>query len=185
MKKILQLVVSLTAIAAVCAGVLATVNAVTKNRIAEIRELLAEKAAREVMGDGVANVEKSALADGSTLYVGKDGSGKAVAYALKGKSSQGYGGDIVLMVGFTPNYKIITYRKLEASETPGLGSKLSTPEFMGQFKGLDASSDLAVKKDGGAIEAITSATITSRAVCGAINDARAKLSTHLSAAKNG
>ena len=175
MKKILQLVVSLTAIAAVCAGVLATVNAVTKNRIAEIRELLAEKAAREVMGDGVANVEKTSLADGSALYVGKDGAGKAVAYALKGKSSQGYGGDIVLMVGFKKDKKtVISYKVLQASETPGLGMKLKTPEFAGQFAGKDGSA-LKVKKDGGDIEAITSATITSRAVCKAIADAQSKL----------
>ena len=184
MKKILQLVVSLTVIAAVCAGVLATVNAVTKDRIAEIREQLAEKAAREVMGDGVADVAKSKLADGETLYAGADASGKTVAYALKGRSTQGYGGDVVLMVGLSPAMKIVTYRKLEASETPGLGSKLSSPEFMAQFKGMDASGDLRVKKDGGAIEAITSATITSRAVCGAINDARAKLSAHLAGAGN-
>ena len=185
MKKILQLVISLTAIAAVCAGVLATVNAVTKGRIAEIQELIAERSAKEVMGEGVANVEKTALQDGETLYRGVDASGKAVAYALKGKSSQGYGGDIVLMVGLSPDMKIVTYRKLVASETPGLGSKLSTPEFMNQFSGMDASTDISVKKDGGAVEAITSATITSRAVCDAINNARATLTTHLASAKNG
>ena len=52
--------------------------------------------------------------------------------------------------------------------------KLKTPEFADQFKGKDGTS-LKVKKDGGEIEAITSATITSRAVCKAIADAQSKL----------
>jgi electron transport complex protein RnfG len=46
---------------------------------------------------------------------------------------------------------------------------------MKQFEGMDASAPISVKKDGGKIEAITSATITSRAVCGAINDAKKKM----------
>ena len=83
--------------------------------------------------------------------------------------------DIVLMVGFTPDYKIVSYRKLEAAETPGLGANLTTEGFMKQFSGMDASSPIAVRKDGGNVEAITSATITSRAVCGAINNAKSKL----------
>ena len=52
--------------------------------------------------------------------------------------------------------------------------KLNTPEFSGQFAGKDGT-HLKVVKDGGDIDAITSATITSRAVCGAIASAVAKL----------
>ena len=94
---------------------------------------------------------------------------------MKGVSHAGYGGDIVLMVGLTPDFKIVTYKKLEDAETPGLGSNLTSPGFMNQFAGMDASTSLSVKKDGGAVDAITSATITSRAVCGAINDAKTKM----------
>ena len=79
------------------------------------------------------------------------------------------------MVGFTPDYRIVAYRKLEAAETPGLGANLTSEGFMKQFSGMDASSPVAVKKDGGAVEAITSATITSRAVCGAINNAKTRM----------
>jgi electron transport complex protein RnfG len=64
------------------------------------------------------------MADG--LFVGKDAAGKAAGYAVEGTSPAGYGGDIVLMVGFTPDYKIVSYRKLEAAETPGLGANLTT-----------------------------------------------------------
>jgi len=69
---------------------------------------------------------------------------------------------------------VVRYRTLVATETPGLGMKLNTPEFSGQFSGK-AGASLSVKQDGGDIEAITSATITSRAVCRAIKDANRKL----------
>ena len=150
MKKILSLVASLTAICAVCAGVLAYVNKITKGPIAETAEKAKEAARLAVL-------------------CGEEG------YAAEGRSGEGYGGDIVLMVGFTPDYKIVSYRKLEAAETPGLGANLTTEGFMKQFSGMDASSPIAVRKDGGNVEAITSATITSRAVCGAINNAKNKL----------
>lgn len=169
--KILKLVLCLTVISAVCAGVLASVNAVTKEAIFKIREKQTLDAAAAVMPSGVDKVEP--MADG--IFVGKDAAGKVTGYAVKGVSSAGYGGDIVLMVGLTPDYKIITYKKLEAAETPGLGSNLTSPGFMKQFAGMDASSPLAVRKDGGTVEAITSATITSRAVCGAINNAKSKM----------
>ena len=169
--KIVRLVLCLTVISAICAGVLASVNAVTKETIRGIRAQQTLDAAAAVMPPAVDKVET--LTDG--IFVGKDAAGRAVGYAVKGVSPAGYGGDIVLMVGFAPDFKIVTYKKLEAAETPGLGSNLTSPGFMKQFAGMDASSPLSVKKDGGAVEAITSATITSRAVCGAINDAKAQM----------
>jgi electron transport complex protein RnfG len=94
---------------------------------------------------------------------------------VKGSDPGGYGGDVVLMVGFmSDKTTVVCYKTLAAAETPGLGMKLNTPEFAGQFAGKDGSS-LSVKKDGGEIDAITSATITSRAVCGAIAAAAQKL----------
>lgn len=179
MKKIAHLTLSLTLIAAVCAAVLAAVNAATQDAIATIKVQAKRDAAKGVMPQSVTAVEEAA--DGT--FIGKDAQGAAVAYAVTGRDGGGYGGDIVLMVGFTPDLHIVTYRKLEASETPGLGTNLASPDFMKQFAGLDARADLDVKKDGGAVEAITSATITSRAVCRAINAARARLQTHLAAAR--
>ena len=147
MKKILGLVLSLTIISAVCAGVLAYVNKITADPIKETAAKN-EAAAREA------------------VLCGEKG------YSAVGVSHSGYGGDIRLMVGFREDKKtVISYKVLAASETPGLGMKLSTPEFAGQFKGKDGTS-LKVKKDGGEVEAITSATITSRAVCEAIADAQ-------------
>ena len=150
MKKILGLVLSLTIISAVCAGVLAYVNKITADPIKETAAKN-EAAAREA------------------VLCGEKG------YSAVGVSHSGYGGDIKLMVGFREDKKtVISYKVLTASETPGLGMKLKTPEFADQFRGKDGSS-LKVKKDGGEIEAITSATITSRAVCRAIEDAQKKL----------
>jgi len=170
MKKILSLVVSLTAISAVCAGVLAYIDSITKEPIKATAAANEQRAIKAVLPPDVATVEAAGDA-----FVGKDASGKTVGYAAKGTDSGGYGGDIVLMVGFLADKRtLISYKVLAAAETPGLGMKLSTPEFAGQFAGKDGTA-LSVKKDGGEIEAITSATITSRAVCRAIADAKRKL----------
>ena len=170
MKKILGLALSLTIISGACAAVLAYVDSITKGAIAEMKVLQEQAAVKAVLPAGSADVEAK---DG--FFVGKDAAGKIVGYAAKGADAGGYGGDIVLMVGFKADRKTVEcYKTLSASETPGLGMKLNTPEFAGQFAGKDGSA-LSVKKDGGQIEAITSATITSRAVCRAIADAQKKL----------
>jgi electron transport complex protein RnfG len=178
MKKILSLVLSLTVISAVCAGVLAYVNSVTEGSIKATKEKNVLRAAGEVMPEGVASVEAAAWADeaksAQVAFVGRAADGSVAGYAVKGADSGGYGGDIELMVGFAPDRKtVVRYKTLAAAETPGLGMKLKDPSFAGQFAGRDGTG-LAVKKDGGEIEAITSATITSRAVCRAIADACAR-----------
>ena len=173
MKKILALVVSLTVIAGVCAGVLAYVNSLTSGPIAVMKVEKERSAALAVMPEGVTDVEASSDPD---VFMGKDAAGKVVGYAVKGSDPGGYGGDIVLMVGFKADKRtVVCYKALQSSETPGLGTKLSTPEFSGQFCGKDVSKGILVKKDGGEIEAITSATITSRAVCKAVCAAAVKL----------
>ena len=150
MKKIFGLVLSLTIISGVCAAVLAYVDSITKEPIKATAEKNREQAKKAVL-------------------CGEEG------YTAEGTCKDGYGGDITLMVGFKKDKKtVISYKVLAASETPGLGMKLKTPEFADQFKDKDGTS-LKVKKDGGEIEAITSATITSRAVCRAIADAQSKL----------
>jgi len=172
MKKIIGLVFSLTIISGVCAAVLAYVNSITKGPIAEMAVKQEQAAVKAVLPVGVATVEKGA-AEG--VFVGKDASGAVLGYAAKGKDGGGYGGDIVLMVGFEKDKKtLVCYKTLAANETPGLGMKLNAPEFQGQFPGKDATT-LKLKKKGGEIEAITSATITSKAVLKAIADAQKKL----------
>ena len=170
MKKILGLVLSLTIISGVCAAVLAYVDSITKDPIAQMRVQQEQAAVKAVLPSGATEV-----VEGNGFFVGMNEKNDIIGYAAKGKDGGGYGGDIELMVGFRPDKKtVVCYKTLAAAETPGLGMKLKTPEFAGQFAGKDGSS-LKVRKDGGEIEAITSATITSRAVCRAIADAQSKL----------
>lgn len=176
MKKIIGLILSLTIICGVCAAVLAYVHSITEKPIADMKEQQKQAAVKAVMPAGVTTIESVPDVAGAVrCFVGKGADGKVLGYAAEGLSSKGYGGDIVLMVGFGADRKtIVCYKTLVAAETPGLGMKLNTPEFAGQFGGKDATA-LKLKKTGGDIEAITSATITSSAVLGAIADAQQKV----------
>ncbi|MBX2963874.1 MAG: RnfABCDGE type electron transport complex subunit G [Cyclobacteriaceae bacterium] len=90
--------------------------------------------------------------------------GKRIGTAVKTKSGLGYSGDIWLMVGFDKAGNIIRIQVLEHKETPGLGSKMTLPSFLNQYYGKNPGKvNLKVKKDGGAVDAITGATISSRA----------------------
>lgn len=98
--------------------------------------------------------------------------GKQVGVAVKTWSVRGYAGLIRLMVGFDASGKVYDISVLEQKETPGLGAKMLTPEFRGQFKGKDPGVDkIMVKKDGGQVDAITAATISSRAFSDAVRRA--------------
>ena len=178
MKKTLQLVLSLTLISAVCAAVLAIVNAATKERIANLASLKANNAARAVLPASVKAIEPvKDPADASlTAFIGyvDDAKTQIAGYAVPGLTAKGYGGNIRLMVGLNPDRTVISYQVLAAAETPGLGSNLSTPAFISRFKDQPAAS-VKVTKDGGKIEALTSATITSRAVCDAVADAAQRI----------
>ena len=178
MKKILQLILSLTLISAVCAAVLAIVNNATKERIANLATLKANNAARAVLPASVKAVEPvKDPADASlTAFIGyaDDAKTQIAGYAVPGLTAKGYGGNIRLMVGLNPDRTVISYQVLAAAETPGLGSNLSTPAFIARFKDQPAAS-VKVTKDGGQIEALTSATITSRAVCDAVANAAQRI----------
>lgn len=92
-----------------------------------------------------------------------------IGVAVKTKSSKGYNGDIWLMVGFNVKGEIQNIFVIEHKETPGLGSKMTTPKFLQQFIGRDpATKNLKVKKDGGEVDAITGATISTRAFAEAV-----------------
>ena len=111
----------------------------------------------------------------SRVYTGKKGD-EVVGYAIEASTSKGFGGNITIMVGFTPDGTIVNTSVISHSETPGLGAKIADPKepFIVQFQGvnpLDPNFKLAVKKDGGSVDAITASTITSRAFCDAIANA--------------
>lgn len=89
---------------------------------------------------------------------------KIVGKAVIGSSDKGYSGLIKIMVGFNPDYTIKNIVVLEQKETPGLGTKMKGDKFLRQFRGKDPKTfNLQVIKDGGDVDALTGATITSRA----------------------
>lgn len=101
--------------------------------------------------------------DSLEVYPVSEG-GAPAGYAVRTVSARGYGGEVWLMVGFLPDGTIHDISVLEHKETPGLGTKLAEDPFRGQFKGKNPGSfDLRVKKDGGEVDALTGATISSRA----------------------
>lgn len=90
--------------------------------------------------------------------------GRLVASAIRSYSPKGYGGNVWLMVGLLPTGEITNIAVLEHKETPGLGTKMNDQPFKSQFIGKNPGTyNLHVKKDGGSIDALTGATITSRA----------------------
>jgi len=90
--------------------------------------------------------------------------GDLVGTAIRSYSKKGFGGEVWIMAGFNADGTIHSIEVLDHKETPGLGTKMSDPEFKDQFAGLDpAKTNMKVKKDGGTIDAITAATISSRA----------------------
>jgi electron transport complex protein RnfG len=98
--------------------------------------------------------------------------GKVVGYAVSTYTRLGFSGNISLMAGFKPDGTIINISVLDQKETPGLGAKMTEAGFKDQFIDKNpASFTLKVKKDGGSVDAITAATISSRAFCDAVQRA--------------
>lgn len=126
--------------------------------------------------------------------------GQLLGVAVETSTSKGYGGEIRLIVGMKPDGSIVNYEVLEQKETPGLGTKMvdwfkpaaagtdkSRSAFFDKLFGVKAqegagngksiigknpgTTDFRVSKDGGEIDAITAATITSRAFLDAVQTA--------------
>jgi len=112
--------------------------------------------------------------EGTFLFYPAKKENVLVGTAVETFSHNGFGGQIKLMVGLLPNGTIYDIAVIEHKETPGLGDKMDKQKsnFSLQFKGKDpAIFHLMVKKDGGDVDAITAATISSRAFCDAVQKA--------------
>ncbi len=113
--------------------------------------------------------------DSLTVYPAKKG-GKLVGAAVETNTKKGFGGEVRIMIGFDADQKIVNYSVLEHNETPGLGSKMEewfrTDKGKQSVLGRDMKGGaLKVSKDGGDVDAITAATISSRAFLDAVNRA--------------
>ena len=89
---------------------------------------------------------------------------KPIGTAIIGSSDKGYSGLVKIMVGFNPDESIKNIVVLEQKETPGLGTKMKGDKFLRQFRGKNPSEfNVMPTKDGGDVDALTGATITTRA----------------------
>ena len=179
MKEFPRLLIALTLIAAIAGGILAAVEKVTREPIAEQRRLQMLRALSAVLPD----FDNSPDADTLTITTGSDRQGRHIdtvfyrgrkGEQLTGTAFQvvapdGYSGNIAVMVGIRPDHSIHAIEILTHGETPGLGSKISEPWYKALFvdKTLKGS-DWRVKKDGGDFDQLTGATISARAVVGAV-----------------
>lgn len=156
----------LTAICVIAAGSLAKVYDVTSVIIKKNEKELDEKKRKEIIPQ--ATIFEERQVDGKPVYIGKDTEGKAIGTIFK-IAPRGYAGPINAMIGVDNDGKIlaVSITKLDQAETPGLGTKTTQPKFRDQFKGKEGN-DLKLKKDGGSIDAITAATISSRAVANGV-----------------
>ena len=162
-----NMVLCLLAICLVCSGLLAGVYALTAEPIAAAAAAKNEAAIKEVLPAEAVTIEEERTVEfegASYAYnLAYDEQGNTVGCAIN-VTPVGFGGPIVIKVGFDANGVICNTKVLSQAETPGLGAKCVEPAFSEQFKGFDpAKKNLAVKKDGGDVDAITASTITSRA----------------------
>lgn len=163
-----NMAVVLGAICLVCSLLLGSVYAVTKAPIEQSGVAKVNAAIAQVVPafDNVPSEEMIEVG-GSEVYVAKK-AGETVGYAIK-VFSAGFGGQIQMMVGFQPDGTIYNTSVISHSETPGLGAKIAGNDGQAappraQIVGKNpATTKIAVKKDGGDIDAITASTITSRA----------------------
>ena len=161
------MVICLFAICVVCSSLLAGVYVLTKAPIDAAAKAKNEAAIKEVLPVSAVTIEEERTVDfegASYAYnLAYDEQGNTVGCAIN-VAPVGFGGPISIKVGFDVNGVIWNTKVLSQAETPGLGAKCVEPSFSEQFKGFDpAAKKLAVKKDGGDIDAITASTITSRA----------------------
>ena len=168
MKTALHYVGVLALICAMAAGLLATVHEITSEPIASSRKRVTLEAVRTVLPpfETLADDEtvKTIVTDPSAPEMAAAFSaGRLIGAAVKVTDPDGFGGDVTFMVGVTSDAKVHAIRLLAHKETPGLGTKLGDPIFTKQFQGLAIpAGGLRVHKDGGTIQAITGATISSR-----------------------
>lgn len=158
----------LTVICIIAAGSLAKVYDVTSVIIKKNEKEMDEKKKKEIIPQ--ANVFEENQIDGRTVYIGKDADGNAIGSIFK-IAPRGYAGPINAMIGIDNGGKIlaVSITKLDQTETPGLGTKITEPRFKDQFRDKEGN-DLKLKKDGGSIDAITAATISSRAVANGVHE---------------
>lgn len=172
-KTVLLPALALFLIAGVSAFLLAVVNNATKP-IIEQREKDDTAAAMAVVAkdaDSFSDEKTVTTQNGDIVYYeALDGSGNINGYVFTTYGS-GYGGEIAVMTGIDSSGAITGIQLLSINETPGLGMRAQNEDFLNQYVGKSGALVLSKTASGDEIQALTGATITSKAVTGAVNNA--------------
>ena len=160
---------SITLIASAGVG---AVNMITADAIAEAKAVATKQAIANVLPEFDSSEQSEQTIDDMPIkvYTAKKGD-KLVGYAVESMTKDGFGGVIRMMVGFTADGKINNVNVLEQAETPGLGTKMCDEgnALLSSIQGRNSwEVNFKVKKDGGELDALTAATISSRAYYNAV-----------------
>lgn len=174
----INMLVTLFAVTFLASATLGGIYELTKEPIAAAKLAKKLKAIQQVVPefDNDPNAEMYTLESDDPNYVleaypAKKG-GELVGTAIKTYTIKGYSGLIWLMVGLKPDGTIHNISVLEHKETPGLGTKMDEPSYKNQYLDKNPGKwNMKVKKDGGEVDAITAATISSRAFSDAVQRA--------------
>ncbi len=171
MREMISMVVVLTVLSAFSGGLLATVRTSTQDKIEnQVLKFQKAPAVKAILSD-VSNdplqdrFKLTSDEEEITFFVGKkDGTPESIAFETQGK---GFEGNIGLMVGIDiKSDTLLGVRVTTHSETPGVGSRAKDNlTYVTQFSGKALDKGFAVKSDGGEIDAMSGATITSKGVC--------------------
>lgn len=167
-KFVLRLTLTLLVITSVVAALLALVNGITAPIIAAAKEEKTQKAIETVLPGGG---EEIPVPEGFPLVTSAYASDTGYAVEV---TPGGFNGTVTMMVGVDKEGNVLNISVIYHTETASLGAVAAATtsageNFRGQFAGMRDS--VAVTKDGGEVEAITGATITSRAICTGVNAA--------------
>ena len=177
MREMIKMIVVLTILCSFSGGLLAAIRNETKDRIENQQLTFVKGPAIMAILEGASNdpiVDRFKIEDQGmerNFFIGVfDGKAGSVAFESSGK---GFGGDIGIMVGVnTVDDKVLGVGVTTHSETPGVGSKAKTdPSFTAQFKDKPLIGTFQVKNDGGQVDIISGATVTSRGVSVALTEA--------------
>ena len=181
---VFRLTVTLLLITAVVAAALAGVNAVTADKIAAMNAEKTRKAVELVL-PGVEDFEELTREETwdskvQAVYCGRTADTNAVCYAVEA-TPVGFGGALTMMVGLDSTGTVLGISIVSHSETVGVGAAAAADnakgtDFRNQFAGVNQQ--VAVTKDGGTIDALSGATVTSRAVTEGVNIALAWFAAH-------
>ena len=177
LKNMVAVLFGITLVASAGVGV---VNMITVEPIAQSKQAATTAALTEVLPpfDETTSEELTIDEMPITVYTATKG-GVVAGYAVQSMSKLGFGGAVRMMVGFDPDGRVVNINVLEQTETPGLGTKMCDEgnPLLGSVKGQRledkqlVDGKLAVRKDGGDVDALTDATISSRAYVDAVNRA--------------